>query len=118
MVSEPQPNERYVMSVTKVFGIFAAVFAVVYTIAFEWHWELFSYHPRLGVFGWGQQASREGPVMHWYGCLATAFLVAAAISLAALPFLRKRSVPLWIGWAVPLLCLAVWLWFLRAFFLR
>jgi hypothetical protein len=109
-------SERHAM--TQVFAIFAAVFAVVYTIAFEWHWELFSYHPRLGEFGWGQQASRNGPVMHWYGVLATAFLVAAAVSLAALPFLRKRSVPLWIGWAVPLACLAVWPWFLQELFIR
>jgi hypothetical protein len=118
MASESQADTLHEMSITKVFGIFAAVFAVAYTIAFEWHWELFSYHPRLGVFGWGQQASRDGPVMHWYGCLATAFVTAAVISLAVLPLVRKRSVPMWIGWGVPLLCIVAWFWFLRAFFIR
>jgi len=48
------------MIVTRTFGIFAAVFAVVYTLAFEFHWELFSYHPREGRFGWFQQASIAG----------------------------------------------------------
>ena len=43
--------------ITRTFGIFAAVFALFYTLAFEFHWELFSYHPREGRFGWLQQAS-------------------------------------------------------------
>lgn len=106
------------MTVTKVFGLFAAVFAIAYTIAFEWHWELFSYHPRTGEFGWGQQASKNGPVMHWYGSIATGFVVAFAASAAALPFTKTRSPPMWLGWAVPLACIVAWGWLLRGFFLR
>ncbi len=52
------------MNITRVFGIFAAVFGIAYTAAFEMHWELFSYHPKLGTFGWGRQAAINGPVMH------------------------------------------------------
>lgn len=106
------------MIVTRAFGLFAAVFAVAYTIAFEWHWELFSYHPRSGTFGWGQQASKGGPVMHWYGAIATGFLAALAASLIALPFVRHRQLPYWLGWAVPLGCIVVWGWLLRGFFIR
>ncbi len=107
------------MIVTRTFGIFAAAFAVVYTLAFEFHWELFSYHPREGRFGWFQQASiAGGPVMHWYGAIATAALAGLAASAAALPFTRTWKPPHWIGWAVPLLLLVVWIWLLRVFFLR
>ena len=106
-------------AITRTFGIFAAVFAIAYTIAFEYHWELFSYHPREGVFGWLQQPSiKGGPVMHWYGCLGTAFLAGAAASLASLPFVQKKPLPHWIGWAIPLLCMLAWLWLLRGFFNR
>lgn len=106
------------MNITRVFGIFAAVFAIAYTIAFEWHWELFSYHPRLGEFGWGQQPSRLGPVMHWYGCMATGLVAASIASAIALPFVQKRPAPQWLGWAVPLVCIVLWTWFLRSFFTR
>ncbi len=104
---------------TRTFGLFAAVFAIVYSLAFEYHWELFSYHPREGAFGWGQQPSlKGGPVMHWYGCLATAFLAGAAASLAGLPFTRKLALPHWLGWVVPLLAMLAWVWLLRVFFMR
>lgn len=106
------------MNVTRVFGLFAAVFAIAYTIAFEWHWELFSYHPRTGDFGWGQQVSRGGPVMHWYGSLATGALAACVACAIALPFTRSRKLPLWLGWAVPLACIILWGWLLRGFFQR
>lgn len=106
------------MKVSRVFGIFAAVFAVVYTLAFEFHLELFSYHPRLGEFGWGQQPARSGPVMHWYGAMATGLVVALAACAILLPFVQKRTPPHWIGWGVPLACIIIWIWILRSFFLR
>jgi hypothetical protein len=106
------------MNITRVYGIFAAVFAIVYSIAFEWHWELFSYHPRLGEFGWGRQPIKQGPVMHWYGAMATGLIAALLASAAALPFVQKRQPPLWLGWLVPLVCMVVWMWLLRSFFTR
>lgn len=104
--------------ITRVFGIFAAVFAIAYTVAFEFHFELFSYHPRLGEFGWGRQPSRLGPVMHWYGSMATGLVAALAVSIAALPLVQRRAAPLWLGWAVPLVCIISWIWLLRSFFTR
>lgn len=105
-------------NITRVFGVFAAVFAIAYTIAFEWHWELFSYHPRLGEFGWGRQPTRQGPVMHWYGSMATGLVIAIAASAIALPFVQKKAPPLWLGWAVPLVCIVTWMWLVRSFFVR
>ena len=106
------------MNITKVFGIFAAVFAIAYTIAFEWHYELFSYHPKLGEFGWLRQPSRDGPVMHWYGSMGTGLVAALAASAIALPFVQKNTVPLWVGWAVPLACIFSWIYFLKTFWFR
>ena len=106
------------MIALRMSGLFAAAFAIAYTVAFEGHYELFSYHPKLGAFGWGQEAMRDGPVMHWYGAIATGFVAALAASAAALPFVKTRSLPLWLGWAVPLGCIIVWGWLLRGFFLR
>ncbi len=106
------------MSITRVYGLFAAVFAIVYTIAFEFHYELFSYHPRLGQWGWGQQPVKQGPVMHWYGAMATGFVAASIVSAIALPFARNRPLPQWLGWAVPFACIVTWMWMLRSFFTR
>ncbi len=106
------------MNITRVFGIFAAVFAIAYTAAFEFHWELFSYHPKLGTFGWGRQPVINGPVMHWYGSMGTGLIVALAASGISLPFAQKKPLPHWIGWGVPLACILAWFWFLRNFFLR
>lgn len=107
------------MTITRTFGLFAAVFAIVYTLAFEFHLELFSYHPKEGKFGWLQQASiAGGPVMHWYGAIATGAVAGLVACLAALPFTKTRALPHWLGWAVPMICVLVWIWLLRVFFLR
>jgi hypothetical protein len=56
--------------------------------------------------------------MHWYGWLGTSFLAASAISLLALPLTRRWQPPVWIGWAVPLAVMVVFVYLLRSFFLR
>jgi hypothetical protein len=106
------------MTALRLSGLFAAVFAIAYTIAFEGHYELFSYHPKLRAFGWGQDAVRDGPVMHWYGAIATGALAGLAALACAWPLRHRMLPPLWIGWAVPLGCVAAWGWLLRGFFLR
>ena len=88
------------MSYTRVFPIFAAAFAIFFAL-----WFL-------------QVAGKSGLPMYWYGWLGTSFLAASAISLAALPLTRRWQPPLWIGWAVPLAVMAVFVYLLRSFFLR
>jgi len=65
------------------FRVFAIVFAVVFTIAYvisvEQNYALFSYHPALDQFGMGVEQPLDGPVMYWYGWLATATLVASVL---------------------------------------
>jgi len=106
------------MRLAPVFPIFAAAFAVIYVCAVELNWALFTYHPRLGEWGWLAQAPKSGPAMHWYGWLATSALGATAVSLAYLPLARRWPPPLWLGWVIPLAVMASFLYFLRSFFLR
>jgi hypothetical protein len=46
------------------------------------------------------------------------FVAAAAISLVALPVTGRWAPPVWIGWAVPLVIMLVFVYLLRSFFLR
>ena len=45
-------------------------------------------------------------------------LGATAVSLAALPLTRRLTPPVWIGWAIPLLVMVIFVYLLRSFFLR
>jgi hypothetical protein len=106
------------MSITRVFPVFAAAFAVVYVLAVEANWALVTYHPRSGEWEWLTKPSKSGPAMYWFGWLATSFLAASAISVLALPLTRRWPPPVWIGWTVPLAVMAVFVYLLRSFFLR
>lgn len=106
------------MSITRVFPIFAAAFAVIYVVAVEANWALVTYHPRINEWEWLTKPSKSGPAMHWFGWLGTSFLAASAISLLALPLTRRWQPPVWIGWAIPLAVMLAFVYFLRSFFLR
>ena len=106
------------MSMEKVFPIFAAAFAVIYVLAVEFNWALFTYHPKLGEWGWLVQPTKSGPPMYWYGWLATSALGATATSLLTWPLARRWSAQSWLGWVVPLLVMLVFVNLFRSFFLR
>lgn len=99
-------------------AIFAAVYALAYVASVELNLAAFTYHPRPGVWNWGTTAPRSGPAMYYYGWIATAAAVGAIVTAMARPLAARMSVPLWIGWAVPLASILSFLWFLRMFFLR
>jgi hypothetical protein len=105
-------------SIDKI-DFFAAAFAVIYVIAVEQNWALVTYHPKINEWDWLTQPARtSGPAMYWYGWLCTATLGAIASSLIALPFVRRWTPPLWLGWAIPLSVMVIFLYLLRSFFLR
>ena len=106
------------MSMERVFPIFAAAFAVIYLLAVQENWALFTYHPKLGEWDWLAQPARTAPPMYWYGWLATSALGATAVSLASWPLARCWSAQLWLGWVVPLVVIAIFIYLFRAFFLR
>ena len=52
------------MNMGKVFPIFAAAFAVIYVLAVEFNWALFTYHPKPGEWGWLVEPAKNGPPMY------------------------------------------------------
>jgi hypothetical protein len=106
------------MKLEKVFPIFAAAFAVIYLLAVEQNWALFTYHPKLGEWDWLAQPARSGPAMYWYGWLATSALGATAVSLLTWPIAGRWSAQFWLGWIVPLLVILIFVYFFRDFFIR
>jgi hypothetical protein len=101
-----------------VLPVFAAAFALIYVFAVEMNWALVTYHPKIGEWDWLTRTSRNGPAMHWFGWLGTSLLGASAVSLLALPVVRRWPAPVWIGWAIPLAVMLAFVYILRNFFLR
>ena len=100
--------------------VFAAVFGIVYLIAVQKNYALFTYHPALGEFGWGVQAPRDGPAMYWYGWLATAGGTAMIAGLLGQLIRQSAAERLaaTLAWVVPLAVLAGFAWLLRGYFIR
>ena len=106
------------MNMDKVFPIFAAAFAVIYVLAVQYNWALFTYHPKIGEWGWLAEPARNGPPMYWYGWLVTSTFGATAVSLLSLPLARRWPAQLWLGWSVPLVVMLVFIYLFRGFFVR
>ena len=106
------------MSIEKAFPVFAAAFAVIYVLAVEENWALFTYHPRLGQWEWLAQPARTGLPMYWYGWLATSAIGATATSLLSRPLLGRWSTQYWLGWTVPLVVMVIFCYLFRGFFFR
>ena len=100
--------------------VFGAVFAIVYLVAVEQNYALFTYHAALGEFGLGVEPPRDGPAMYWYGWLATSGLVAAASSVGAalLPARLATRIAPSLSWIVAVVVIAGFAWLLRGFFIR
>jgi hypothetical protein len=100
--------------------VFAVAYAVIYLIAVEKNYALFTYHPALAEFGWGVQSPKDGPAMYWFGWLATAGIAAFALAMIASLIPQRAAERLSPGWAwtVPLAVLAAFAWLLRGYFLR
>jgi hypothetical protein len=106
------------MSITRVFPVFAAAFAIIYVICVEANWALVTYHPRINEWEFLTRPAKSGPAMYWFGWIGTTILSASAISLLALPLTRRWQPPVWIGWAIPLAVMLIFVYLLRSFFLR
>jgi hypothetical protein len=116
------------MSVARVFPVFSIAFAVLYVLAMDNNWALFTYLARAREFHalvYTPPTPRAGPAMYWYGWLATSALGAAAVSAVAYalpPYWAKRT---WLAapwshlsWGVPLAVMLVFVFLLRGWFIR
>lgn len=103
----------------RVAPVFAAAFALIYVVVEQNNWPLFTYHARTVEFELFKQVAKapNNPAMHWFGWIGTSLLGAGAVSLAAMPLLRDRELPAWIGWAIPLAVMVVFVYLFRGFFI-
>jgi hypothetical protein len=99
--------------------VFTAVYAVVYVVALEKNYALFTYHPALNEFGLWVEQPRTGPAMYWYGWMATSGIVALLAGVMASLVPERLTKRLWSGWswAVPVVMMLVVGNFLRGFFI-
>lgn len=99
-------------------AVFAALFCAAYVGAFAFDLPLVRYYPipREWSLGASDTVVREGPVMAWYGLVASAALVAGGGAF----FVRERWVRAICGnrlWLWPCAAVAACIVLLRAFFL-
>lgn len=104
-----------------VFAItFAVAYAILYVLAVEYNWALFTYHPLTGEFHWLIIRATEGPSMFWYGWMVTAglgaLLIAAIVSFLPAAITSRVSVSL--SWSVPVAVMFVFVYLMRDFFFR
>lgn len=99
---------------------FAAAYAILYVLAVENNWALFTYHPISGQFHWLVQRAAEGPSMFWYGWMATAALGALIIALlvSLLPGGLTNRLSVSLSWSIPLAVMLVFVYIMRDFFFR
>jgi hypothetical protein len=107
-----------VSNLEKLVPVFSAAFALIYIVAVERNWALFTYHPKIHQWGWLVEPAKNGPPMYWYGWLVTSLLGASAVSVIAWPLLKSRPTQYWLGWTVPLLVMISVFYLFRDFFLR
>ena len=112
------------MRVSPSYGVFtvmfAAVFSVVYVLAVENNWALFSYAPATGTFAPLATPATAGPTMYWYGWIATAAIAAGAVAAIAAVLPESLAKRVWPGlsWAVPVAVVIAFGYLLSGYFLR
>ncbi|MEO8257461.1 MAG: hypothetical protein ABI868_08960 [Acidobacteriota bacterium] len=96
------------------FEIFSMLFGIVYMTCFYMDWAPFRYYPDTRRFHL-QMTPQDGPAILWYGWLAAAAGVSAAIAAAVPRRLAERLWPGW-AWAVPVLVAVLVLVYERRWF--
>jgi hypothetical protein len=108
-------NSRPIFAIT-----FAVAYAILYVLAVENNWALFTYHPLAGEFHFLVQKAADGPAMYWYGWMATAGIGAVAIAAAVtlLPATLTSRLSVGLSWSIPLAVMGVFVYIMRGFFFR
>jgi hypothetical protein len=102
--------------------VFSITAMVVYVLSDFLGWALFTFHPATGRVEWGQMPPRrgEGPVMYWYGWVATTAIVSTVLAFLAtfLPENITRRIPLFLLWLLPLLAVPLMFYTLMSFWTK
>jgi len=82
------------------FKVFSVLFVSFKKTCFYYDWGLFKYYPITREFSYVRLPPSSGPAILWYGWLAAAAVLSAAVALAV-P--RKIADRMWDGllWVVP-----------------
>lgn len=96
--------------------IFSLIFGAIYMICFYYGWSPFMYYPLVNEFHLSSQPASAGPPILWYGWLATAAAISAAIAVLIPVRVTNRLGDAWY-WIVPAVTLAVILVYERRWFL-
>ena len=94
--------------------MFSMLFGIVYLTCFYMDWAPFRYYPDVRRFHL-RMTPQDGPAILWYGWLAAAAVVSAAIAVSVPRRLAERMGPAW-AWAVPLIIVALVLLYERRWF--
>ena len=94
--------------------IFSIVFGVIYLPAFYFDVALFRYYPEVREFHW-MRTDNLGPVILWYGWIATTALASAAVAFAVPRQMAERLRPGWL-WIIPTAVVVVMLIYERRWF--
>lgn len=95
--------------------IFSMLFGIVYLTCFYMDWAPFRYYPDARTFHL-RITPQDGPAILWYGWVATAAVVSAAIAWLVPRQLAERLKPGW-AWAVPLVIVLLMLAYERRWFM-
>jgi hypothetical protein len=105
----------------RVFAVtFTAAFSIIYVLAVEYNWALFSYAPATRQFGPLVTPATAGPTMYWYGWMTTTAIGAAVIAGFASIVPEGVAKRVWSGWSwvVPIGVLVAFAYLLRGYFMR
>ena len=90
------------------------LFGIVYLTAFYMDWAPFRYYPDARTFHL-KVTPQDGPAILWYGWVASAALVSAAVAAVVPRQLAQRLRPGW-AWVVPLAIMVLMLLYERRWF--
>jgi hypothetical protein len=112
------------MTAQSRFGIFAVVFAAVYSAVYycavDYNWALFSYGPAVGEWTALTRPASAGPTMYWYGWIATSAIAGALAGLIVAFLPGNIGKRLWSGfaWLVPACSIAAICYLLSGYLTR
>jgi hypothetical protein len=112
------------MKITPSFPVFVvtftAAFSIIYVLAVDYNWALFTYAPATGKFGPFLTPATGGPTMYWYGWISTAAIGAGAIAAIASLVPEAAAKRVWSGWSwvVPIGVLIAFAYLLSGYFMR
>jgi hypothetical protein len=91
------------------------LFGIVYLTCFYMDWAPFRYYPDARTFHL-RMTPQDGPAILWYGWVAAAAVVSAAVAAAVPGRWAERLWPAWAAWAVPVIIAVLVLVYERRWF--